>query len=58
MSSVVLLFIICVIVAVILSFVISVSISKPLNAGQGYAGGQDGNLSIILEDKQKDEIEL
>lgn len=57
LSSVVLLFIICVIVAVILSFVISASISKPLNKlVRVMQEARDGNLSIILEDKQKDEI--
>ena len=57
LGSVILLFIVCVIVAALLSFVISASISTPLNKLiKVMQEARDGNLTIRLEDKQKDEI--
>lgn len=57
LSSVILMFIICLIIAVILSFVISASISIPLNRLiRIMQEARDGNLTRSINDKQKDEI--
>lgn len=57
LSSVILMFIICLIVAVILSFIISASISIPLKRLiQLMQEARDGNLARSINDNQKDEI--
>lgn len=57
LSSVILMFIICLIVAVILSFVISASISIPLRRLISLMQeARDGNLTRSINDNQKDEI--
>ncbi len=57
LSSVILLFILCLIIAAALSLVISASISIPLNKLiRVMQEARDGNLARSLNDKQKDEI--
>ena len=56
-KRVIVLFVTCMALAVLLSFIISASISKPLNKLLGVMReARNGNLTIKLNDKSKDEI--
>lgn len=57
LSNVLIMFILCLIIATMLSFVISASISRPLNRLVNVMKeARDGNLAITLQDTNKDEI--